>query len=355
MLLVLAAWALVGLIQASLAKATASSAGPSWSEAVARYLSHAGIWAALTPAIAAWTRRLRPARAGWAKTIAGHAPAWLLVAAIDAAARRALIVATGGTVSVPFAVTITYYADLSLVLYLAVAGLAHATATRRTLHERTLATLALEAEITDARLAQLASQLQPHFLFNTLTAVSELAHESPERAAEVLGRVRTLLAATVRRPPSHTLRLADELALLDAYVELQRLRFGERLEFAADITDRARDALVPALVLQPLVDNAIKHGLAGRPGTGRVRVEATVDGPRLRLAVHDDGPGAPRAAGVGHATGTGLGIGLRNIADRLRHLYGADHRFELVTLAAGGTAAVIDVPLRIARAGSGDP
>jgi hypothetical protein len=202
----------------------------------------------------------------------------------------------------------------------------------------------LETQLAYAQLSALRAQLQPHFLFNTLNAAVALARAGDaEATARVLVLLGELLRQLLRRDAPQEVPLRDELALLETYLEIQRVRFGDRLQIGWAVADEVRDALVPQLVLQPLVENALQHGIATRTRAGRLDITAARHGDRLRLAVCDDGPGVAPGFSIGDASG----VGLRNTRERLHRLYG--ERGELALATAGDrTTAAIDLPLRIA-------
>jgi LytS/YehU family sensor histidine kinase len=187
----------------------------------------------------------------------------------------------------------------------------------------------------------LSAQLQPHFLFNTLHAVSALVYEDPVRAERLLARLSEMLRLTLRSGTRVETTLAEELALLRRYAEIQETRYGERLRVAFDVEPSVRDAMVPRLILQPLVENAIRHGITRRITPGRVDVRAWEGQGRLHLAVSDDGVGLREGRPVRE------GVGLAITRARLRQLYGAEQRVELSPAPAGGTVCALSIPLRL--------
>ncbi|MGO4703017.1 sensor histidine kinase [Dyella sp. 2RAB6] len=199
---------------------------------------------------------------------------------------------------------------------------------------RELRAAQLESALSEARLEALRLQLNPHFLFNTLNAVSELMYDRPAVADEMLSRIGALLRATLSAGAQEH-RLADEWKLLALYMDIQRARFGDGLD--ADVnSDAALDDLrIPFLLLQPLVENAIEHG--GQGDHRRVRVEAERDAERLTLRVRDGGGGVARA---------GHGIGLGNVGARLQHLYGDKAGVRLEAMPEGGSVVTVWLPAR---------
>ena len=206
--------------------------------------------------------------------------------------------------------------------------------------ERTLQQSQLQAALASARLDALRDQLQPHFFFNSLHAVSALMSEDVPAARRMMRRLSELLRLTLEEGP-HEVSLERELEILGMYVDIQEIRFGDRLEVEYRITPDTKTLLVPRFLLQPLVENSIKHGLATRGGAGRITVEAERSDEALHLCIRDDGPG--------FATGEGPrrhGIGLRNTKARLEHLYGADYSLKCENAADGGAMVLITVPAR---------
>jgi two-component system, LytTR family, sensor kinase len=200
-------------------------------------------------------------------------------------------------------------------------------------------TLISESLAREAQLRALRYQLSPHFLFNVLNAISTLVAEGEGAVANtMIARLGELLRATLDEGQPE-LSLQQELTLLDKYLAIERIRFGDRLQVTVEADPDVLDARVPALLLQPLVENAIRHGVARRAGTGRVAVSASRQGGRLRVVVTDDGPGWDR-------TQPQLGIGLRNVQERLACLPGDRCDFERSSLPSGGAQIVLRFPLR---------
>jgi two-component system LytT family sensor kinase len=204
----------------------------------------------------------------------------------------------------------------------------------------------LAGNLARAQLHNLRLQLQPHFLFNALNTISATMYEDPAAADEMLGGLAELLRSSLRTAQSDEVPLEEELAILDRYLDLMRARFGDRLAVSIELDPAAAGALVPSLILQPLVENAIRHGNAERAGRGAIAVRARTEGNRLLLEVEDDGPGDARRNG--HRTDSGLGLAAT--AERLRILYGDAQTFSAGDGAAGGFLARATLPLRRAAA-----
>ena len=230
--------------------------------------------------------------------------------------------------------------------YLGLLGLGYALHLARRHGERELSERRMDAQLADARLAALKMQLHPHFLFNTLQSVSTLMHRDVDAARTVLGLLRDLLATTLEREAQQEVPLEQELRVLELYTGIERVRFGGRLGVEVRVDPAAMGALVPHLLLQPLVENAIRHGISCRRGLGRVEVEAAPGDGGLRLVVRDDGAGYTEGR-----PGNGGGIGLANTRARLQALYGPAHRFHIGREEGGGTRVAITLPLRYANQG----
>lgn len=197
----------------------------------------------------------------------------------------------------------------------------------------------LRAQLADARLTALRAQLNPHFFFNTLNAVSTLALQGRrDDVAEMLGRLGDLLR-TALDEHAQEVRLSAELAFVDDYVAIQRVRFGDRFHVQKAIAPETLEAVVPSLVLQPIVENAVEHGVAGHAGSTSVNITASRRGNDLLVEVSDTGPGFADAAGR-------EGIGLANTRARLKELYGNRCRFEYGNLPGGGASVRISIPFR---------
>ncbi|WP_420126131.1 sensor histidine kinase [Longimicrobium sp.] len=231
---------------------------------------------------------------------------------------------------------------------LLLAGHARALAREREAAALALRASRLEAQLSGARLEVLRAQLHPHFLYNSLHAVAALVDWQPAEARRMLARLSDLLRSALEASERAEISLAREVEWMEGYVELQQIRFDERLRVEMSIAPETLGACVPPLILQPLVENAIRYAVEPRPEGGRVEVRAERDGAWLRLVVRDDGPG-PDAAVPG---GSG-GIGLRNTRERLRTLYGDRQDVVLRAAPAGGAEALLRLPFRTAPAEPG--
>ncbi len=206
--------------------------------------------------------------------------------------------------------------------------------------EREVQSAQLQRELVQAKLDALRMQLNPHFLFNTLHAVSALIHENPEAADRVVVRLSELLRLSLDQSKPQEVPLAQEMAFLDRYLDIEQTRFGERLKIERQISAEVQDALVPYLILQPLVENAIRHGIEPREEAGRVTIQAQRTNGTLELKVTDNGNGVAEGASPTRRQG----IGLANTRSRLQHLYGSQYRLELTNATGGGFQARIAIP-----------
>lgn len=204
-------------------------------------------------------------------------------------------------------------------------------------------TAELQAQLSEARLQALRMQLNPHFLFNTLNTISSYLERDPPGVRRMIARLSELLRYTLEKTEAREVPLRQELAFIDRYLEIQRIRFEERLEVHLSVDPAVLDALVPNLILQPLVENAIKHGIGGREDGGRIEMRAWREEEYLHLSVRDDGPGLTPSAGDGAATAP-QGIGLRNTRERLESLYGTAQHFALEPADGGGLLVHLVLP-----------
>jgi LytS/YehU family sensor histidine kinase len=233
--------------------------------------------------------------------------------------------------------------DWALMTYATIVGLSHALAYHRESQLRALNAVQLEAQLSDARLRTLQAELHPHFLFNTLHAISTLVHTKPEVADRMISRLSDLLRLTFDRSGANQVPLQQELEFLQKYLEIEQTRFQDRLTVRFEIDPDTLDAEVPRLILQPLVENAIQHGIAPRTGPGEVQVASGREGARLWLEVRDDGVGL----NAGARARLRSGIGLANTRDRLACLYGDGHRLDFSD-GEPGLSVRIDIPFHTA-------
>jgi two-component system LytT family sensor kinase len=227
---------------------------------------------------------------------------------------------------------------LNLWIYWVILAVSHAFENARKLSERELKNTALEKSLTQAKLRALQSQLNPHFLFNTLHTISALMHIDVEKADRMLAKLSDLLRYALDSTDEHEIPLRDEINFLKRYLEIEQTRFGDRLTVTMDIPEDTWDAHVPNLILQPIVENAIRHGIEPHARPGKIHLSARRQNNQLILQVRDNGaglnPNNPRE-----------GIGTTNTRLRLQQLYGPRHTFTLENAQPAGLLATIALPL----------
>ena len=231
--------------------------------------------------------------------------------------------------------------DWTLMTYAAVVGLSYALDYYRESQARALKAAHLETSLMEARLKTLEAELHPHFLFNTLHAISTLLHTDPEAADRMIARLSDLLRLTFDRSGAAHVPLKEELEFLQKYLEIEQIRFRDRLSVKFDIDPETLDAEVPRLILQPLVENAIKHGVSPKSGQGLVQVSAKCKDAGIWIEVRDNGVGLSKNARARFTNG----VGLSNTRARLDCLYGDGHRLDFAD-GSGGLAVQMLIPLQ---------
>ncbi|HEY9230330.1 MAG TPA: histidine kinase [Gemmatimonadaceae bacterium] len=224
--------------------------------------------------------------------------------------------------------------------WIAVTGIVVAIESRRRSVQAAVERERLRAQIAEQRLVALTGQLHPHFLFNTLQGISTLIHRDPEAADEMLAKLSDLLRDLLRHRERAIVPLEDEIRYARTYLEIAHLRFADRLTFDIDVATGLEQSSVPLFILQPLVENALAHGIGPRGAGGRVSLKAWRSNGRLAMEVTDDGAGLPSNGSIRE------GIGLSNTRERLRATFGADHDFSLCAAKGGGVVAHIEIPFR---------
>jgi two-component system, LytTR family, sensor kinase len=305
------------------------------------------LWA---PAIFWLGRRFRFDRPGWKTAISVHLPASLLITAthlaLIGALRFYLQTMRGGTPVLSTTIVDSFFRTLDqfMMVYWALIGLQHAVDYYRQARSREVRSARLETQLMESQLQALQQQLQPHFLFNTMHAISSLVHRDPDKAEAMIERLSDLLRITLRKVGVQEVELAEELEYLRAYLDIEQIHFGNRLRIEYRIDAAAMDALVPTLILQPLVENAIRHGLEPMVRAGTLTIEAQADGDTLWLRVRDDGAGLPK-------TWTRReGVGLTNTRSRIDRLYGEAAALTVRENPGGGVLVDLYIPFRSACA-----
>ena len=329
-------WLVFALAQWVLSRIASRGFEEAWDIILA--LSTALCWVGLTVGIWSWVRVIDRQPRSRFTLVGAHLLGVLVASLVDAVWRNATQRAFYGGPEKSLAPTMLYFLDLTVAAYVATVLLKRVADTHDAVVRQERRQLTLRAELAGAQLAYLETQLQPHFLFNSLGAVLELAHESPATAARMLRQLAALLRFAVHGR-GQTVTLAQELDALEPYLEIQRLRFADWLTISREATPEALRVSVPRMTLQPIVENAIRHGLAGRTERGHIAIVASLEEQVLCLRVSDNGVGLGKSSDIDE-----WGIGLRNLSSRLRTLYGDEATVSLRTAPAGG--AVTEVRLR---------
>jgi signal transduction histidine kinase len=320
--------------------------GPGYPPAAMAYSSLMYLaWIPLTVIVWRATRSWTLERLGWAGALGRHAALWVACAAahnavMSFASSRLFDNPPDETFASMFVSGLRARSYTELIIYGGVVAAGQAWAMYDRWRERDAQAARLEAQLTAARLGALEAQLQPHFLFNSLHTIASLARDG--RNADVVKLVADLsdLLRQVTDQQAPTRPLGEELALASRYLAIQQVRFGDRLRVDVAVPPELGTIEVPALTLQPLVDNAVRHGLAPRVGGGTIRIAATRHGGGVRLTVADDGEGVPPDWSAANATGTGL----RNLRTRLELLYGDRASLDAGPDSGRGFLAVVTLP-----------
>lgn len=302
-------------------------------------------WLVLAPAIIAAARRFpfgdgSPLRWLWRHLALGTAFSVASVA-VAAAIRTLTGAFTQAYRDAPGAPLVSTLAS-GLLLYTLIAVSYQAITYHRTARDREAIAERLRADLAEARLANLEGKLHPHFLFNALNSIAALMRVDPRQAETMLEQLSELLRATLRTNPMQEVSLDEALHLTEQYLAIERVRFHDRLHATVEASRAARCGRVPQLILQPLVENAVRHGIAPLESGGSVKVTAVVDDDTLRMTVEDDGVGFGNAP----AERAGGGLGLGSVRSLLSHLYGTEQRFDVRPRAPSGTTVTIVMPYR---------
>src|SRR5437588_10682207 len=233
-----------------------------------------------------------------------------------------------------------FYIDLIIALLIVIA--VHTLLYYQSFRASELAQSSLKTQLAQAQLRALKMQLHPHFLFNTLHSISSLVLEDPPKANSMIARLGDFLRLTLENSEQQLVTLKEEIEFLRTYLEIEQVRFGDRLTVAFEIEPTTLSAAVPHLILQPVVENAIQHAIAPRATPGRINIEAKRFNSLLRVEVRDDGPGIASNGDLLKPKG----VGLSNVRARLHQIYGSDFRFELMNARDGGLTVVMEIPFQ---------
>jgi two-component system LytT family sensor kinase len=351
---ILGLWAVLGIIYA----------GPIYIEVRAEGMNHAasrvfswGIltwcaWAPLTPVMVWLARRYSLVGSTWKRNVLVHLPAFLILSAAHSAAATVVTLTVKPFDNMGTSPTAFWPRFLSrmqgsfgsdLLVYGAVIGVCYAFDYYRKYRERESLASQLEAQLAQAQLESLRTQLHPHFLFNTLNGIVGLVRDNKNDAAvNMLVGLSDLLRRALEHSTQQEVELKEEISFLQLYLNIQQMRFSDRLEIEIDIDPNATRALVPSLVLQPLAENALRHGIGRSVASGLVGISAHIENGFLKLTVFDNGAGLPENWQLKSSGG----IGLANTAARLQQLYGDNHRLNVRNRPEGGVEVVIVIPFR---------
>jgi two-component system LytT family sensor kinase len=306
------------------------------------------LWALFTPLVLWASARLPIERNNWIRSSLLHVPISILLSVfLTALGHIFLWLYWGLRAGKPFSFSsmsrfvVANFSE-GIGIYLLIALTSYAYNYYRRYREGQLRTLQLEAQLSQAQLQALKMQLHPHFLFNTLHSISALLNKDVDAARKMITRLGDFLRLTLENSGAQEVTLKQEMEFLTCYLEIERIRFQNRLVTRMDVADRTLLAKVPNLILQPIVENAIRHGIAPRSTPGFIDIAAKQLDGRLRIQVRDNGPGLPE-----HRTSQNQfkkGLGLANTETRLKRLYGADHLFDLSNDPAGGLIVTLEIP-----------
>jgi len=306
------------------------------------------LWALATPLVLWASARLPIERNNWIRSSLLHVPISILLSVfLTALGHISLWLYWGYRVGKPYSfanmsrfVVANFSEGIGIYMLIALTSYAYSYYSRY--REGQLRTLQLEAQLSQAQLQALKMQLHPHFLFNTLHSISALLTKDVEAARKMITRLGDFLRLTLENSGSQEVTLQQEVEFLSCYLEIERIRFQNRLVTRIDLGEQTLDAMVPNLILQPIVENAIRHGIAPRSTPGLIEISAKQIVNKLRIQVRDNGPGLSD-----HRTSVNLfkkGLGLANTETRLERLYGADHLFDLSNNPDGGLIVTLEIP-----------
>lgn len=312
------------------------------------------VWALLTPAIVWLGRRFSLIGGAWRRSLGVHIPAFLIISAIHSAAATFITLTVAPfdkmgdspTSFLPrFLARLKSAFGSDLLVYGGILGVCYAIDYYRKYREREFLASQLEAQLAQAQLDSLRMQLHPHFLFNTLNGIVGLVRDNKNQAAvSMLVGLSDLLRHALEHSNRQEVELEEELEFIKLYLDIQQMRFSDRLQIEIDIEPKTMKALVPNLILQPLIENALRHGIARSAEAGLVGIRSRIVDDSLEVTVFDNGAGLSSDWQLQGSSG----IGLANTAARLQQLYNGEHRLDIHNREEGGVEVVIVIPLRVA-------
>jgi len=340
-------WTCVGLFNAGGTLIRPRPGARSAWEITWRVLLSAYTWAAFTPLVLRLCKRFPLHDSRRTEVQAAHAVAFLAIPIAQITANYlAFNWILREEVGWIFFVREEYLQSIALLLpaclltYSGILGAAWLIERQQLERHRRIVSEQLKRQLADARMRALRMQLHPHFLFNTLNTILPLLYRDADTAARTVVQLGDLVRQSLKNDAKTFVSLRAEVSFLERYLQIEETRFRDRLTVHILLGRTAENAAVPSLILQPLVENAVRHGISARPGPGRIEILGRREGDRLLLDVRDDGPGLPDASARRE------GVGVANTVNRLKELYGDDHRFVLQNRSGGGTEAMIDIPFR---------
>jgi hypothetical protein len=314
-----------------------------WWELAILFTTLAVVWTIMTPIIIGTLKRVRDSASSLPALIVAHGALYLLLVAADTLTRRLVVFAVTGTNAFPLSATLLFFADMTAVGYAAMVIFADMVEANEAAARQARYELALKGELTKAKLTFLQGQLHPHFLFNALSTLAELIATTPERAGHIIRELAALFRYSVAARGDEV-PLKEEMEAIVSYLAIQNVRFSDWISVECKADPEALGCFVPPLLLQPLVENAIRHGLQNRNAPGVIAIDAKVVGGLLHLTVADNGAGLN-----GDSDLPGFGIGLSNVRARLETHYGRNAALALSEGAGKGAVAEIVLPAVFAR------
>lgn len=335
-------WSLVGLFYASQIYMN-SPESQGWIEALKTAMPRWYIWGALAPGMFLADRMLTGKLSDLSTRILYHVPVcigWLFIfAAINTLTIRIM---EGSFPEISFSFVINHF-YWNLLIYWLIMGVYWTRNYYSELKEQELKSARLEKNLTEARLQALQNLLQPHFLFNALNTISAYNENDPKTARRMIANLAELLRFSLEHTKSQKIPLSQELSFLDSYLDIEQMRFKDQLSISKNINPDVLEVQVPSFLIQPLVENAIRHGVNPRNAPGHVDIEIQQENGRLHLQIKDNGVGLPE----GWKSSTDDGVGLKNTIERLKEMYGPDHHFEIKNRSDGnGVMVDIKLPLK---------
>jgi two-component system sensor histidine kinase AlgZ len=343
---ILAAWGFYSLFKIALIGAVQTTGTSSILIGGGVVMAMGVFWALATPLVFALARWLRARELPWPRALGIHLLAGFTLAAGVTLVRQTAMRLLSPEWPFAYFVPLLSLLDYHLITYAMLVVVGDALDGHRVYAASGRRAMALRTRLAEVRLRFLQRQLQPHFLFNALNTIAELTRESPDAARRTLQDLARLLRAAVAHADDPEVSLREELATLEPFVQIQRIRFSDSLDIRFNVAPETLDACVPPMLLQPLVENAVRHGRAAHSGLRRVLISAQLDGDRLIIRVADSGPPGERQVVAFPRGRSGRGIGLRNTAERLAQVYGDDHTFMLRGETGRATVAELDLPFR---------